>query len=177
MGITLALCDGQKVRSLMFMRTKSMLGSVVVSLMLIGGCEKASDQQQKVNTAQNEANDKIVEASKEAQQKVNSAQADADKKIAEAQAKFMKLREDYRHDVSQNLIDLDKKVAEMEAKALKEKAKVKDELETRAKQVRAQRVEFEKHVNDLETATADTWDGMKAKLDKEWDDLKTLANK
>src|SRR5688572_23656344 len=98
MGTTLAVCDGRKRRSLMFMRKNALLGCVV-SLMLIGGCEKASDQQQKVNTAQNEANNKIVEASKEAQQKVNSAQAEADKKIADANAKFMKMREDYRHDL------------------------------------------------------------------------------
>lgn len=161
----------------MLMFKNALLGGLVVSMMVLGGCEKAADQQQKVNTAQNEANDKIIEASKEVQQKVNTAQAEADKKIADAQATFLKMREDYRHKVSENLIELDKKVSDLEAKALKEKAKAKDELEARAKQVRAQRVEFEKHVKDVETATAATWDDMKTKLDKEWDDLKALADK
>jgi hypothetical protein len=160
------------------MTRNSLWSSLLVSVLIVGaqGCEKAADQQEKAATAQNQANEKIIEASKEAQDKVNAAQSEADKKIADANATFKKMREDYRHKASEDLIELDKKVADLEARALKEKAKVKDELEARAKQVRAQRAEFEQHLNNLETATATTWDEMKVKLDKEWEDLKSLAD-
>jgi hypothetical protein len=159
------------------MTRQLLVGGFLTSFMLIGGCEKAADQQQKAVEAQNKANDKIVEASKEAQQKVNNAQAEADKKIADAQASFNTMREDYRHKVQAELIELDKKVADLEAKALKEKAKAKDELESRAKQIRAAKTTFEQHMQGLETATATTWDDAKAKLDKEWSELKAMADK
>ena len=48
--------------------------------------------------------------------KVNAARAEEDKKVAEAQASFLKIREDYRHKVTEDLVGVDKDIAELEAK-------------------------------------------------------------
>jgi primosomal protein N' len=61
-------------------------------MMFSVACNKASDDQQKANAAQSEANNKI-----------ENAQSEANQKIGEAQASFAKRREDYRHQTTLNL--------------------------------------------------------------------------
>src|SRR5450432_1516194 len=151
------------------------LGSLVLAL--AGGCDKAADEQQKAVNAQATANDKIIQANQEADQKANSAQADADKKIAEAQASFLKMREDYRHDTTTKLVDLDQKIAELDAKSKTAKGNTKADLDARLLQIRAQRDAFANDWKSIEVASAVTWDSTKARLDKEWSDLKTLVDR
>ena len=146
-------------------------------IVLVGGCDTAAQQQQnKAVTAQTEANSKIVAATKEADDKVQKAQVEADKKIADAQATFLKLREDYRHDITKNLVDLDRKVVELEGKASLAKGKAKTELNNKLQQVRASRAAFAADYKNLESETAAHWDATKERLDKEWKDLKALAD-
>jgi hypothetical protein len=142
-------------------------------LALASGCNKAADEQQKAVNAQTQANDKIVQANQDA---VN-AQAEADKKIAEAQANFLKMREDYRHETTTNLVDLDKKIADLEAKEKTSTGKKKADLDAQLTQIRARREAFANDWKSIETASASTWDATKNRLDKEWSDLKNLVER
>ena len=89
--------------------------AMAFTLMFAAGCDKASDEQQKANAAQAEADKKIAEANKEATTKTTSAQVEADKKIAAAEGDFGKRREDFRHKMQGDLVDLDKKIDLLEA--------------------------------------------------------------
>lgn len=151
------------------------LGALVLAL--ASGCNKAADEQEKAVAAQTKANEKIVEANQEADKKANEAQADADKKIAEAQASFLKMREDYRHDTTQNLVDLDKKIADLEAKSKTATGKKKADLDVQLGQIRTQRESFANDWKTIETASAATWDATKSRLDKEWSDLKSMVDR
>src|SRR5450432_3653954 len=151
------------------------LGSLLLAL--AGGCDKAADEQQKAVNAQTTANDKIIQANQEADQKATSAQADADKKIAAAQASFLKMREDYRHETTTNLVDLDKKISELEAKEKTATGKKKADLDVQLGQIRAQREAFASDWKSIETASATSWDATKSRLDKEWADLKGMVDR
>jgi uncharacterized protein (DUF3084 family) len=157
----------------------SMLAAAVLSVLLTAACDKdkAMEEQNKANTAQNVATDKAAEANKEADQKIRNAQAEADKKIAEAQADFLKMREDYRHKTTTDLVDLNKKVEELDAKAKTANGKSKADLEAALKQIRSSRDAFAADYKSIETASATTWDATKVRLDKEWTDLKALVDK
>lgn len=149
------------------------LGSLFIA---IAGCNKAVDEKQKADQAQLDANQKIAEANREADEKINSAQAEADKKTAEAQANFLKMREDYRHEVTKKLVDLDHKIADLEAKSRTATGKTKADLDTRLKQIHTERDDFVAEYKTIEIASASNWDSTKARLDKSWDELKNLVD-
>jgi hypothetical protein len=151
--------------------------ATALSLSLVTGCDRAADDQQKANNAQAEANKKIGEAKTEAANKSNSAQAEADKKIAAAEADFGKLREDYRHKVQTDLIDLDHKIEQLEAKSKTATGKAKADLDANLAQIRSRRMTFQTSSKSLETATATGWSDTKARIDKEFSDLKTFVDK
>jgi len=151
------------------------IGSLVLAL--ASGCDRAADEQKKAVDAQNQANEKIVQANREADQKANQAQADADKKIAEAQANFLKMREDYRHTTTENLVELDKKIADLEAKEKTATGKKKADLDAQLSAIRSRREAFANDWKSIETASADSWDATKQRLDKEWGDLKALVDR
>ena len=152
-------------------------GLATLTLVLGSGCNKAADEQEKAVAAQNKANEKIVEVNQEADKKANEAQADADKKIAEAQASFLKMREGYRHDTTEKLVDLDKKIADLEAKSKTSTGKKKADLDVQLGQIRTQREAFANDWKTIETASALTWDSTKSRLDKEWNDLKSMVER
>jgi hypothetical protein len=156
----------------------SILATAVLATFLAVGCDKAMDDQTKANNAQTEANEKIAAATKEADQKIAAAQSEADKKAADANANFMKLREDYRHLTANNLVDLDYKVGVLEANsrsAAPNKAKV--DLDANLNRIHMKRSEFSADYGTIEAASAMTWDDTKARLDKEWSELKALVDK
>jgi len=155
----------------------SSAAAMALTLTLLAGCDKGSDEQQKANAAQAEADKKIAEANKEAVVKTTSAQLEADKKIAAAEGDFGKRREDYRHKLQTDLIDLDKKVELLEAKAKTATGKTKTDLDLSLPQIRTRRAGFALDVKSVDTATAIQWDDTKARVDKEWTDLKTLVDK
>ena len=84
----------------------SIVVTSALALLLMAACDQASADQRNATNAQAEANAKIAAADTEANKKVAAAQTEADAKIAAAQASFMKLREDYRHSTTTNLVDL-----------------------------------------------------------------------
>jgi predicted nucleic acid-binding Zn-ribbon protein len=152
--------------------------SAALLLALSAGCDKtgAADQE-KANQAQNEANDKIATAKAEADQKITAAQSEADKKVAAAQGDFAKTVEDYRHSTQANLDDLNKKIDTLDAKAQTLKGKPKADLQTSLGEIRVKRDALVLDRKALESTTATAWDGTKARLDKEWTELKALVDK
>jgi hypothetical protein len=156
----------------------SILASAMLALVVVViGCDNAADNQAKANAAQAQANDKINAALSDADAKAKAAQADADQKIADAKASFMKLREDYRHTVTSHLTDLDKKISDLDAKEKTATGKTKADLDTSLAAIHSSRTRFTADFNNLEAASATTWDSAKANLDKEWSDLKSMVDK
>jgi lipopolysaccharide assembly outer membrane protein LptD (OstA) len=150
---------------------------LALTLALATGCDKAADDQQKANKAQEEANTKITSAKMEAAEKGTAAQAEADKKIAAAEGDFGKRREEYAHKVKADVIDLDKKIDSLEAKAKTATGKTKADLDLRLVEIRTRRAGLATDLKSIETATAVEWDKMKVKVDKDWNDLKGLVDK
>ncbi len=150
------------------MRAFSIIATTIV---LTGGCNTAREQQEKADRAQAEAAQKTAEANREAAEKSNAAQAEADKKTAEAQLTFTKLREDYRHDVNTKLADLDKKIADLDAKAKTLTAPKRTEMDAKLSDIHRSRAAFVSEYQTIETASATTWDDLRKRLDKAWDEL------
>lgn len=150
---------------------------MALSLSLAAGCNKAQDEQRKADEARAEADNKVNEANREATDKINAAQAEADKKVADAQANFLKLREDYRHNVTEDLVKVDKDIADLDAKAKTEKGKAKAEIDAALPNIRALRESVATEYRSLELASAITWDDAKGRVDKAVDDLKKAVDK
>lgn len=150
---------------------------MALSLALATGCNKAQDEQRKADEARAEADNKVDEANREATDKINAAQAEADKKVADAQANFLKLREDYRHDVTEDLVKVDKSIVDLEAKAKTEKGKSKAEIDAALPNIRSLRENVTTEYRSLELASAITWDDSKARVDKAVDELKKAIDK
>jgi len=150
----------------------------LLSALSVAACDKSgTEAQDKANRAQAEANKDINEANAEATTKITNAQVEADKKVAEAQNSFATTVEDYRHTMQGKLDDLDKKLADLDAKSRKATGNTKAKIDNNLPTLHAQRDAFASNFSRLDTATASTWDATKARLDKEWDDLKAAVDK
>jgi hypothetical protein len=146
-------------------------------LAFAAGCNKAADQQQKADSARAEADTKVADANREATDKINAAQSEADKKVADAQANFLKLREDYRHSVSEDLVKVDKSISDLEAKEKTAKAKDKASIDAALPNIHSLRESVTTEYRSLELASAITWDDSKARVEKAVDDLKKAVDK
>jgi hypothetical protein len=166
---------GRRFREVSMIRLS--IPSTVLFMTVAVACNSASNEQKTMSSTRADADDKSGAAVKEANQKIRNAQQEAGKKVAAAHAGFMKLREEYRHTTTMNLIDLYHKVDDLEAKAKHSSGKARAELDANLKQIRTNRGAFETDYKSLDTATASTWDDAKAHLDKEWTLLKTLVDK
>jgi hypothetical protein len=153
------------------------VSAMAISLALAAGCDRAADEQRKADEARVEANDKVSEANREANEKVNAARAEEDKKVAEAQASFLKIREDYRHKVTEDLVGVDKEIAELEAKAKTATGKTKATIDSNLPNVRTLRENVSNEYRSLELASAITWDDAKGRVDKAVDELKKAVDK
>jgi len=150
---------------------------IVLSLATAAGCNKASDEQKKADEARTDADKKITDANRDATDKINAAQAEADKKVADAQANFLKLREDYRHDVTTDLVKVDKDIADLEAKSKTAKGKTKAQIDAALPNIHTLRDQVMTEYKSLEMSSALTWDASKARVDKAVDDLKKAIDK
>jgi hypothetical protein len=148
-----------------------------LSLVFAAGCNKAADEQRKADEARAEASDKVSDATREASEKIAAAQAEADKKVAQAQASFLKLREDFRHQVNEDLVGIDKDIAALDAKATTLKGKAKTDLDAAMPNIRALRESVNDEYRSLELASALTWDDAKARVQKAVDNLKAAVDK
>ncbi len=150
---------------------------MALSLVLAVGCNKAQDEQRKADEARAEADNKVNEANREATDKINAAQAEADKKVADAQASFLKLREDFRHSVTEDLVKVDKDIADLGAKGQTAKGKAKTDIDAALPNIRTLRENVATEYRSLELASAITWDESKARVEKAVDELKKAVDK
>jgi len=139
--------------------------AVAVLAISAAACNKASNAEADAEKAQAQADAKI-----------KAVQAERDQKIANEQAKFTEMREDYRHATTEKLITLDKKIADLEARLRTATGKSRTNIEANLKQIHAARDRFAADFNALQTATANSWDDAKARLDKELADMQSLVN-
>lgn len=109
-------------------------------------------------------------------EKVDAAQNDATKKVTSA-GDFATAQQDYRHWVQVNLDVLTKELDDLDAKASSADNTAHVDLAATVRKLRAQRAAFVADAKSIESATVDTWDETKTRLDKEWIELKTAADK
>ncbi len=150
---------------------------MALSLSFAAGCDKAADEQHKADTARTDADNKVAEANRDATDKINAARAEEDKKVADAQANFVKMREDYRHQVNESLTTVDKRISDLEAKSKTAKGKTKTDIEGALPNIHSLRESVTTEYRSLELASALTWDSAKARVDKAVDDLKKAIDK
>jgi hypothetical protein len=156
------------------------VASTALTVCLLTGavaCDNASDEANKAKTAQAMADDKSGAALRESDEKIKNAQAEADTKIAAAHADFMAMRESFRHTTTTNLVDLDQKVDVLTAKAGQSSGQEKTDRDAGLKQIHASRDAFQKLFLSLDTASESTWDDTKARVEKEWTDLKAMVDR
>jgi hypothetical protein len=158
-------------------RFTTVTACMALSLAFASGCNKARDEQHDADKARVEADEKVADANREATEKINAAQAEADKKVADAQANFLKLREDYRHDVNGDLTSIDKDIANLEAKAKTATGKTKANIDSALPNIHALRESVATEYRSLELASAVTWDDAKGRVNKAIDDLKKAIDK
>ena len=158
-------------------RFNTVCTTLAITGALAVGCNRAADEQKKADEARAEAVEEISEANREATEKVNEAVADAEEEVAEAQANFVRIREDYRHQVTKELADIDQDIASLEAKTNtatgREKAKIESNLPT----IRSLRENVSAEYNSLESAAATTWDATKKRVDKAIESLKEAVDR
>jgi chromosome segregation ATPase len=136
-------------------------------------CDKSgADTQNQVNEAQEKASQRIGQANAQATQ----AHAQAEQDIAGAQADFEQIREDYRHTQQTNVDALDKKIADLNAEMATAAGDRKSALKSALPGIRAQRDSFVRDLRALDDTSMSTFDGAKARLDKEWSDLKSAVD-
>ena len=160
-------------------RSSNTTRSLLAALLLLGaGCDdKASDMQEEADAAQNAANAEISDVKVDARQEVRAIQANADKDIATAEADFSAMREEYRHATTLKMVDLEKSIADLEARASKATGTARSTLETHITGIHTAHKVFMDDYATLDQASGATWDTTKARLDREWDDLKALVDK
>lgn len=153
--------------------------SVAVILASTGlmACNKAADEQKKADEAHAKAEGKVDEAKREADEKINAARAEEDQKVARAQADFLKMREDFRHEITGDLTSLDRRIADLEAKQKTATGKTKVELDTGLPNVRSLRENVNTEYRSLEYASALSWDASKTRVQKAYDELKQAVDK
>ena len=94
-----------------------------------------------------------------------------------AQSDLEKIRDEYRNQKQADLASLDKVIADAEGKEKTGSAKAKMEVDGMLTSLKAQRAVFAADLAEADRATAATWDSAKARLDKEWDALKSASDK
>jgi hypothetical protein len=157
-----------------------LLATTLLSVGLIAAaavaCDHASDEANKAGNAQATANDKSGAAVRESNENIETAQAEGDQKIA-AHADFMKMRENFRHETTRNLVDLDRKVDILTVEADHSTGQEKTDRDAGLMQIHASRDAFQKLSQSLDSASESTWDDAKSRVDKEWTDLEALVDK
>jgi uncharacterized protein YPO0396 len=122
--------------------------------------------QAETNKAQQKASAEVEKASD--QVRLTSALAEND---------FAKTREDYRHNLQSNVDELNRKLDELDESATKATGKAKDDLRARSGSLHAEADALAKDLRSLDTASVETFDATRARLDKEWKHLKADADR
>jgi hypothetical protein len=119
----------------------------------------------------------VAEAGATASAKIQGAESHAAETIAAAQADFATTREDFRHKTQSDLDGLQRKMDEMDAKAKVASGNAKSDLDDTMPALRRQRDSFVSDFHSIDSETAATWDATRARLEREWAQLKTAVDK
>ncbi len=153
------------------------IGALTVAAVLsasVLACDKSGEREQ---NAEGRANMQAQEAQNQAARTAAAAQAEAEQKIAAARADFEKARADYLQSKQSDLDKLNEKIANLETKDRTSSGKAKAALDTSLPVIRAQRDAFASDLATLRTATPTAWDGLKIRVDNEWEALKSAVDK
>jgi uncharacterized phage infection (PIP) family protein YhgE len=141
-------------------------------------CDKSgADAQAEANKAQEQANAEMAQVNEKVSTTSAQAQLNADSKIAAARADFATTREDYRHEMQDNIDALNKQLDDLAVKARKAKGTAQGDLRASLPALRSQRDAFVADFQSLANTTAVTFDATRARIDKEWNDLKVGVDK
>ncbi|WP_394841450.1 hypothetical protein LZC95_30800 [Pendulispora brunnea] len=159
-------------------RTTLIFAAALTALSAAVACERTGrEEQEKVTSAQREADKKSNEAVKESTTKITSAQAEVDKKTAEANANFVKTREDYRTKLSSKVEDIDKTIQKLDTKQRTATGKTKAELDAALPDIHSKRDALRRDMTQIDMVTMANWDGTKNQLDTDMDALKAALDK
>ena len=147
--------------------------ALAAALTSVAACEKpgVTEQQKEQKAAQDNA-----EQQQQIAREAASSQAEMNQRVAGAQSDFERTREDYRHSRQTDLDEIDAKISKLEAKFAMATGKAKTDLDAKLPKIRAQRAAFGADFRALQGTTAPAWDDAKARLDKEWDSLKSAVD-
>ncbi len=154
----------------------TIFATVAFCVGLGAGCDAASANPSRSNAAQNVANELTAATKREAEAGIDRARAAADEQIAAAQARFLMLRDDYRHTAETRLFGLDSKVADLETKSMQLRGRAAAVFAVQLKQIHDSRAAFAVHYDALEMASVATWDDASRRLDEEWDNLEETVD-
>src|SRR4051812_26541837 len=142
-------------------------------LLLASGCEKsAQEQQNKAEQAQREANEKSAKAQNEAEQKAGQAQKEANDTVRNVHEDLLKDRNDFQVQAHKTVDDVDGRIDSLKVKSQKASAKARNDFEAAMSDVEQKRAAVGADLSRLESQTAQSFDGFKARVNKEIDDLK-----
>jgi hypothetical protein len=159
-------------------RTYAVLALCAPLSLFAFACDKSgSEAQREADQAQAQAQKDESQAQAESTTRITNAQVEANKKVSEAERDFQNTREDYRHSMQSKLDDLDKKISDLDIKRMKATGKTKAKLDSKLPDVHTRRDAFARDFSTIENDTAATFDASKARLDKEWSDLKSAVDK
>jgi BMFP domain-containing protein YqiC len=154
-----------------------LLCTALAAVALACNNKAAANAQMEANKAQEKANSAIASANGEANAKALAAQAEANNKIdAVLQSDFAKMREDYRRQMRADLDSLNKSITDLEAKQMTATGKTKTELDGVLPLLKTRRDGFTNDLPTIDGANGTTWDATRVRLDKEWADLKVMAD-
>ncbi len=149
-------------------------GTIALSAALMAvACDKpgVTEQQKEQKAVQDNA-----EQQERAARESASAQADMNQKVASAQVDFERTREDYRHSRQTDLDEIDAKIAKLDAGERTATGKAKADLDAKLPQIHSQRAAINSDFRALLMTTPASWDDAKARVDKEWDSLKSAVD-
>ncbi len=134
-------------------------------------CNKGEDQA-KLDEAKREAAAKVADAEREANEKKASAEHD----LAEAKAKADAARADARATIQKDLAADDRKAVDLKERASKATGKMKLNAQAASAEYDKRRAAAEHDLENLNTASGDAWDNMKAQAQRDADAVKTALN-
>ncbi len=159
--------------------------------LVLFGCENSAKERVKLAELEKQVEQKVAKAEREGKEKLAETQkqletlkaelADAKSKVEQAtkaqgasedaskqaDAALAKARQAYKTLGKYELVELTKDVKEISAKSAKAKPAVKAAVTKLMEQVPAQQKAIAKDISELEGATLETLDTLKAKLDKD----------
>jgi hypothetical protein len=142
---------------------------------LLEGCDKSAGiTQDPLSTVINTTAAEVADASVGARDKLSAAETKTGNAIASAETDFATTRDDYRHKMQSNIDGLERKMAILDAKA---KAGTEADLRATLPALRTRRGTLLTDFHSLDHESAATWGAARARLEKEWIELKDAVEK